>query len=73
MYVKLVYKLFDAQQQEETYNLKRFLHNFLYLENKGSNICHLNLDLETYFFKPYYWGLITSSWIKSDITLYGQL
>ena len=26
---------------------KMFLQNFLYLENKGSNICQLNLDLET--------------------------
>ena len=27
--------------------LKTILQNFLYLENKGSNICHLNLDRET--------------------------
>ena len=33
MYVNLVYNFFDAQQQEETYDFKTILQNFLYLEN----------------------------------------
>ena len=54
MYVNLVYKFLNAQEQEETKKFKTILQNFLYLENKGRNICQLNLDLDTYFFKPYY-------------------
>ena len=40
----------EELQEETTIKKKKkktFFQNFLYLKNKGTNICHLNLDLET--------------------------
>ena len=52
---------------------KKLLLHFLHFINKGKYFCYLNLDLENPVFKPYHQGLIASSWIKSDITLFIQL
>ena len=44
---KFVLYIFGCTVARRDIKLKTILQNFLYLENKGSNICHLNLDLET--------------------------
>ena len=49
MHVNLVYKTYDAQQQEITKKIKTIVLNLLYLKEKkkGNKICKLNLNLET--------------------------
>ena len=39
--------IFGCTVARRDIKFKTNLQNFLYLENKESNICHLNLDLET--------------------------
>ena len=42
-----MYVIFECTVARRDIKFKTILQNFLYLENKGSNMCHLNLDLET--------------------------